>query len=625
MGDGEREIDSSRHCACAARENERAAGGAALGPKVCWLAWLVLAAVSPPLGTPAGQDPPQAGEVIVITQEDLEAFARAQKTSPSVSAEAPAGTRADQGLPIRLSDCYKFPFRECIYWHWLETGALSAAAEAESLLSDRWDKYRKLRRARQWSEQLQRELDRIEDEIERLEREREQALLERAAQMALSPGLSPSEKTEAAVIHMALGQIYLDDGRAKKAIEAFDEARRYLGDEPLVDTLRGVALREVGRIDEARRALEAALNRRPRLVLALITLAKVLEDDLEYGEAARLWERASRATLSFPHGLKRWAERNRDRLPDGEAGLARLWTNYLGMRLRLARLRDFAHRYYQSYEKANYKMIFDPSIGAALDERRADGLRDLVERYMDGGDPAADSSEIERLLGGLARERDSETFRRLMAAVSNSLATAERDISAAIGHRPRSQPVVVLYNPVVWEALTADRWVLGLYRPYGRSISIYLEPMTSKRSLEELKNTIYHEYAHFVTYDLTGPRRMPLWLSEGLAEWLALESGYDRFGDDPVLARWSRIWATDRIERSWFSKGDDAFRMADYYKARRAVGLLATRFGSRALRAMLEALGEGADLDEASQAAFGIGYRELQRFLVKRLPSWTGP
>jgi len=558
----------------------------------------------------------ESSDTIVLTEDDLKALARGQTTTETAETEESA--RAKGKSLLRFEDCYSFPLYQFAYWEWLETGALSVVAGLEEQIIELDQKHRRVSTSQSWSEQLQDELDRIEGEIADLESEREQTLLEEIGVREAEEAESADERARIVLLRMALALNDLEAGNAKQAVEILDGAHEHLPNEPLVRSLRGIALREAGRGDEARNELLAALASQPTLLSALVTLAQMYEDGLDYDEAARFWDRARQAPLRFPRGVERWADRNRENFPQGEASLRSLFTERFQMRFRLARLRDFAHRYYQSIEKAGYKLIYDPSIGVPPTEEYVTPLREVVSRYIGGGDAQVEPEKIEQLFRALSLERDEQGFRRLMGYVSDTLATVRRDVGQQMGHRFRQPPVVVLYNPAVWEALIADPWTLGLFAPHGGSISLYLTP---RMNPDELKNTIYHEYAHFATFDMAGSRDLPLWLVEGLAEHQALESGYDRFAKDPTIARWKELWASERVERQWFDKEQEMFDVADYYKARRVVGLLARRFGQDGLARFLKALGGGSDLDEASRAAFQMGYRDLLRYLVKQLPT----
>ena len=600
--------------------------GLAIMPTKCTIALrmiglTVVMSLWPLVTWPAEEPQSQSTDTIVLSDEALKALAGDQTTA-TTETESVETVSPGNNLPFRFETLYSFPTRQFIYWEWLETGALSVIADLEEQIAERRDEYRRVSASGAWSEQLQRERDRIEADIARLEWEREQDLLERIALLEVKGAESAEEQARVAVLRVALALNELDEGKTKQAIKVLDGAGELLPNEPLVRALRGIALREAGRSDEARDELLSALASQPKLLLALTTLAQVCEDNLEYAKAAELWGRAQQATVKFPRGVERWAERNRDSFPQGEESLRRFFARRFQLRLRVARLRDFAHKYYQSYEKTAYKLIYDPSIGVPPLEEILAPLRTMISSYLEQGEEGVEPDKVERLFHALGQERDEQDFRRSMARIADSLETAERDVSQALGHNPRRPPVVVLYNPNVWEALVADRRTLGLFAPHGRSISVYLTP---RMNPDDLKNTLYHEYAHFVTFEIVGPRDLPLWLVEGLAEHLSLESRYDRFRQDSVLARWREIWDKERVERPWFEQEQETFDAGDYYKARRAVGLLAARFGEDGLARFLEALGDGADLDEASRAAFQRGYRDLLRYLVKQLPSWTGP
>jgi tetratricopeptide (TPR) repeat protein len=563
----------------------------------------------------------RADGTIVITQEDMDALARAQATTSTAGSDEVDRGAAGDLYAGWFRFCHEFPLRRMIYWYWLEQGALSLVVPTEEQI-ERLEAQRRQRvRSQDWSLALQRELDRIDDEIAALEDEREQTLADRTAALELDAPLSGQEAKEAGFLYAATALTYLDAGRAKRAARSLDRAIGFLPNEPLVRALRGLAQGDLGNGSAAREDLGSALASEPRLILALITSAQVHEDALEFGDAADLWERAARAPLGFPRSVERWANRTREVFPDGETDLGKVWSRYFQLRLRLARLRDFAHTYFHSYEKRSYKLVYDPLVATPASPEAIQALRSSVARYLKEGKAGVDRREVEGLLRALREGRDENEFQRLIAHVSDALATAERDVGREIGRRPSESPVVVLYGPAIWQTLIANRWTLGLYAPRGRAISIY---MTSGMDARELKNTIYHEYGHFATFSITGPRSLPLWLAEGLAEHLALTSGYDRFAEDSVLAQWREVWAKDPIERPWFEKGPEAFGIADYYKARRAVTLLYTRFDRDGLYLFLDALGRGADLDEASTEAFGMDYRDMLRFLIKRLPSWTG-
>jgi tetratricopeptide (TPR) repeat protein len=560
---------------------------------------------------------------IVLSPEELNALGRGKMDAESTETkqtEEPAATTGT--VSAYFEACRGFPMWQLVYWEWLETGALGPVAEIEKEIDDCRADYRRVSASARWSEALQRNLDDIEDEIAALESKREQTLLEQIALLEAHGSGSAEQRTRTVLFETALALKDLEAGKAKKAVEMLDRAKERVPDEPLVRALGGIALREAGRDQAAREELEAALAIEPQILMALVALAQVHEDNLEYDRAAEKWDRARQMTPSFPSGAERWADRHREAYPGGVEGLRRSFADRFLLRLRLARLREFARQYYASYEKSGYRLIYDPSIGIPPVEEYIAPLREMVSLYLERGEEGVEPGNVERLFRAMSRERDQDSFGDLMSDIGDFLATAERDVGQALAHSRVRPPVVVLYNPVVWETLIADRSTLGLFAPHGRSISLYLLP---RMNPDNLKSTIYHEYTHYVTFEITGPRTLPLWLVEGLAEHVALRSGYDRFARDSVAARWRDIWSKDQIARPWFDKDQQSFDAGDYYKARRAVGVLAARFGDQGLARFLGVLGDGADLDEASRGAFQMGYRDLLRFMVRQLPSWTGP
>jgi len=547
----------------------------------------------------------QDDETIVITQDDVDAMISDQGEEQTTDQQGRPTLRAMQqaGMLPDLEAAYGFPSRQYIYRDWLNTPGLNFLVPIENRIREQEAEYRRMMAGRPWSEGLQRDLDLLEDEIGKVETEREQALRDRIAELETSAGLSPDQRSRDALLNMALALNFMDEGKAKQALDVLARAARDLPDEPLVHALIGAALREVGQNAAAREELRTALNGQPHLLLALVTLAEVNEDELNYEAAAELWDRARQARANLPEG--------EGRLPSG-------FSDRFVLRMRMARLHDFAKKYYEADDRAGYRLVYDPSLGVLSRNEVVVPLKEAVDLYLEGGERAIDPARLDRLFVDLNRERDPDAFRVIVSRVSDSLEAAMRDLSRQLPRGRSARPIVVLYNPDVWETLIASRQTLGSYAPHGGVISLYL---TGRMNPNDLRNTVYHEYAHFLTFDVTGPRELPLWLVEGLAEYLALESGYDRFGADSTMARWRDIWAKDAVERPWFNKGHEDFTDADSFKARRAVAVLARAFGPNGLGAFLEALGDGADLNEASIRAFRMDYRELLQFIIRRLPT----
>ncbi|MCX8037717.1 MAG: hypothetical protein N3D11_11860 [Candidatus Sumerlaeia bacterium] len=565
---------------------------------------------TPPPARPVEVDPRDA-EVLDSVLDAMDETDATTATEEAVEPET-----KDAG-PIQFEVCYSLPTRQLILREWLESGALSLIVPIENDITEVQGDYRRVL-AREGSAENRRDLEEIEDALRELERHRIETIEKRLTGIEVKGRLSPEERAEAALLHMALALIYLDEGRARLALGELDRAGGQLPNEPLVPALRAVALREMGRNESAFAAANEALAGEPKLLLAITTVAELHEDQLEYDRAAEMWQRALDVRVGVPERLGQAAARNRQVFPRGAESVRRTFADQFEVRLRWARLRDFAHRYYQTDDRAGFKLIYDPSIGMPLRDPYLSPLRDLVGRYLQGGDAAVHPDEVERMFRQLTAERDKQALEAMLGLVLDSLDSAAYTIGRALRVRRAQPPVVVLYNPDVWESLVASRGTIGLFAPHGRVIGI---PLPRGNNPVLLKNTIFHEYGHYATFEITGPRELPLWLVEGIAEFLALDSGIDRYGADPVSANWADLWSREALDRSWFDKGRDTFTGADYFKARAAVGVLVDSFGINRLGEFLETLGNGSDLYEASERAFGMPYRDLLYSIVKRQAS----
>ena len=143
-----------------------------------------------------------------------------------------------------------------------------------------------------------------------------------------------------------------------------------------------------------------------------------------------------------------------------------------------------------------------------LSESRRRGYALLpVPQSIEFGEGSVPRGDVERVFAELSRERDRAAFGELVNFVSDTLSTVRRELGRRVGHMPHDPATVVIHNPAIWESLIASPSTLGVYRPAGRTIHVYVSAETRP---EELKDLLYHEYGHYVTLDLAGPRRLPL-------------------------------------------------------------------------------------------------------------------
>ncbi|MBM3334202.1 hypothetical protein FJY63_06035 [Candidatus Sumerlaeota bacterium] len=525
-----------------------------------------------------------------------------EATTATISTE-PESEDAAIARSLEFEACYSFPARQMIYRHWLETGALDVIADAEDEIANLWTEYVDLVRLPDPTGEEKDRLAAIEKEIAQLELEREQDLLEGIAEIESGERLSEGDRHEVSLFYMALALFYLDEGKAKLALKNLDAAAMHAPDEPLLHALRGVAQHEAGNNNQAQKELDTALSAQPDIAIALIALAEISEENLDFGRAAQLWDQAGGARTDSV---------------ETDTSTSVSHSAYFQMRSRLARLQAFAEDCYEEDKWPNCWLFLDPTLGIMPDEQSLAPVLEIVGPIFGRGELPEDPGSIGPRFQAMSRDRDREAFRALLARASNFTDAAAQDVARVLPYRRSVRPIVVLHNLDVWERLIADQKTLATATPHGAVVGIFASPRTAPN---DLRGAIYHGYAHFAIAQAVGPRYVPAWLAEGLAEHLALESRYDRFAADSVMANWRAIWSREPLGRDWFAQDLRDFDLGDHYKARRAVGALISRFGIQNVRVLLGELGGGADLEEASLAAFNMGYDQVKMFLMRPTPS----
>lgn len=89
-----------------------------------------------------------------------------------------------------------------------------------------------------------------------------------------------------------LGDIHLRNERPRDALKAFDQALRYAPGFPEAHANRGVALQEMGRLEEALRATDRALKQRPGYPVAYFNRGNILRDMLRFEDAVEAFDKA---------------------------------------------------------------------------------------------------------------------------------------------------------------------------------------------------------------------------------------------------------------------------------------------------------------------------------------------
>jgi tetratricopeptide (TPR) repeat protein len=96
-----------------------------------------------------------------------------------------------------------------------------------------------------------------------------------------------------------LGQVYADEKKWDKAIDAFSQAAKHLNDDAMYRYKLGYAYFEAGKVDPAQKELEAALKLNPRLFRAQWMMGRILQKKERFKEAAISFTEAARLNPRF--------------------------------------------------------------------------------------------------------------------------------------------------------------------------------------------------------------------------------------------------------------------------------------------------------------------------------------
>lgn len=165
-----------------------------------------------------------------------------------------------------------------------------------------------------------------------------------------------------------------------------------------------------------------------------------------------------------------------------------------------------------------------------------------------------------------------------------------------------------------WKRVVINRQAFGLLSERGRQV------------------VITHETAHVATRRHTG-EATPLWLSEGLADWIGYRgTGVDPVAAAPTLTRAVRAGEAPRAlpadSAFGFTSGPDSLARA-YEGAWLACRMVADRWGSRRLAELYMAVGESDGpaaqaVDRALRDVLGVGTAEFTRMWRSALQQRLG-
>jgi tetratricopeptide (TPR) repeat protein len=198
-------------------------------------------------------------------------------------------------------------------------------------------------------------------------------------------------------------------------------------------------------------------------------------------------------------------------------------------------------------------------------------------------------------------------------AVLNILTATHREYASRLGFRPEQPIMVVLLTGTSFRDTTrapdwAEAWndgtiqvpVLGLDSPHPRLVRV-----------------LRHELAHSFVASRTG-NNCPVWLHEGIAQWL---EGGDPGRDDATLAALARAGQLPNLLtlEGPFRGLSETQATSAYGTSLAAVAYILRLRGEAGLLRLIAALSDRLPSEEALPVSLGVSYSELQRGLVEHL------
>ncbi len=177
---------------------------------------------------------------------------------------------------------------------------------------------------------------------------------------------------------------------------------------------------------------------------------------------------------------------------------------------------------------------------------------------------------------------------------------AYRQVGRELNYFPDTTFTVIIYSQRDFRDVTRlPEWAGGAYGIFDGVIRIPIRGAEGQE--KELRRVLFHEYTHALVHTLAAAP--PLWLNEGLAEYLS--------GGWPQKTG-QHIPLTALHDKGSFGRlGDIRLVGLAYWESYSAVAYLIDRYGIDRVMQLLRTLGKTGDPDQAFREALGISYREL--------------
>jgi hypothetical protein len=291
-----------------------------------------------------------------------------------------------------------------------------------------------------------------------------------------------------------------------------------------------------------------------------------------------------------------------------------------------------------SLSVAEVAVADDPSLDGVL---RMNGV--LTIAWSAGGQPARSAnldvqfSQADETAWLYAGERwvteELDRFRvRVAPGLEGALPPIVEDLPAIyshvtdeLGHEPETRMEIKVYNDGPSLVATVQ---LGLpdihgWNEPGEALKVRLDP-----AVPSLTPTIAHEFTHFLVFDRAGTQRprMPWWLEEGLATYVAGE-----FTDPEVLeTRMAQVrsWAAAGELADWSDISDFNTTPQELWPFVYSQGYAMVRYLSETYpderNPWLDAMSTEMDIGQATESQLGLSFDQLASDFEDWLAEGTG-
>ena len=202
-----------------------------------------------------------------------------------------------------------------------------------------------------------------------------------------------------------------------------------------------------------------------------------------------------------------------------------------------------------------------------------------------------------------------------------------RDLEETLGWTVRFRPTVVLIKDRgIFRRISGKPGVMALAEP-GRNL-IVIDFTRMRSHPYTLEGTLKHELCHLILHDRISASGLPLWLDEGLAQWVSggfTEVAVPQRGnalDNAVIS--GRLIPLSSLSRA-FSQSGRTLVLA-YEQSLSLVTYIIERFGVHSLLTLLDRMAEGDSFEEALSKTLSISPGSLESGWRKGLGNrlaWT--